>query len=246
MVFYREIAPPPALAAAVECFWTGAPGPADPPHRVFPDGCTDVLFTRSSVRCTVEAVGAMTGYRDFAIPADRVLVGARFRPGGWPAVWGPPATDSVLPFEELVGGHARGLLDRLTGAPTTGECVRLLANAIPVTDAYTPVQRAIAAIERAHGSVSLDEMASQAGLSSRQFRRVCLHLTGLTPKFLSQVLRFRHAQSRLATAGAATLALDCGYYDQAHFINEFLRFSGRTPGAALMADFSNRSTTLPR
>ena len=29
------------------------------------------------------------------------------------------------------------------------------------------------------------------------------------------------------------LALDCGYYDQAHFNRDFARFSGTTPGAYL-------------
>jgi AraC-like DNA-binding protein len=35
------------------------------------------------------------------------------------------------------------------------------------------------------------------------------------------------------TIEGAKLALDCGYYDQAHFIHDFQAFSGLTPGAYL-------------
>ena len=71
---------------------------------------------------------------------------------------------------------------------------------------------------------------------------MCLSETGLTPKFLARVLRFRHVLSRVETcASFADLALDCGYYDQAHCINEFREFAGRTPA---MAVFSNRGALL--
>ncbi|SPF49679.1 Uncharacterized HTH-type transcriptional regulator in mcrB 3'region (fragment) [Candidatus Sulfopaludibacter sp. SbA4] len=85
-----------------------------------------------------------------------------------------------------------------------------------------------------HGCVSIDEVADQCGLSARQFRRICLAQTGLAPKFLARVLRFRHAlaQVHMHPCAFAHMALDCGYYDQAHFINEFRELSGRTPAAA--------------
>jgi len=85
-----------------------------------------------------------------------------------------------------------------------------------------------------HGCVSIDEVADQCGLSARQFRRICLAQTGLTPKFLARILRFRHALAQVHAhpCAFAHMALDCGYYDQAHLINEFRELSGRTPAAA--------------
>ena len=181
----------------------------------------------------------MTVFRDFRIPAGQRLTGVRFRPGGWPAVWELPVADAIAPFEDL--SRVR-IAAKLAGASTAEECVRILSRAIPVPESAGAVQEALAALERAHGCIAIDDLVSQAGLSTRQFRRVCLSLTGLTPKFLAQVLRFRHAQSCLSAAGAAAHALASGYYDQPHFINQFRRFSGRTP----MADFSNRSLMTAR
>jgi len=82
-----------------------------------------------------------------------------------------------------------------------------------------------------NGVVSLDEVASQAGLSPRQFRRLCREQTGLSPKLLARILRFRYAISRVHDERGehAGLAADCGYFDQSHFIADFQRFSGQTP-----------------
>lgn len=82
-----------------------------------------------------------------------------------------------------------------------------------------------------HGRVRVDDLARLAGLSTRQFRRLCLDLTGLSPKYLCRAIRIRHAASQVLAAndGFSSVALDCGYYDQAHFINEFRALVGLTP-----------------
>ena len=81
-------------------------------------------------------------------------------------------------------------------------------------------------------SVDLEWVARQANLSSRQFRRRCLEESGLTPKQLCRVLRFRHA-CQLARGGArvewAGIAAEAGYFDQAHLIRDFREFAGATP-----------------
>ena len=59
---------------------------------------------------------------------------------------------------------------------------------------------------------------------------------GLTPKLFSRVSRF---QKVIQTAHAlddinwTRIALDCGYYDQAHFIHDFQAFAGITPSEYL-------------
>jgi len=78
---YREIAPSPRLARTIECFWTIEQLGPEPLHRVLPDGCADILFTRDGGAGAIEAVGPMTRYRDFPVPAGRLLVGVRFHPG---------------------------------------------------------------------------------------------------------------------------------------------------------------------
>jgi transcriptional regulator GlxA family with amidase domain len=117
--------------------------------------------------------------------------------------------------------------------------------AIPATLGKIPdfqpnsVQRAIEAIRAANGAIDLDYVARQSNLSPRQFRSRCLEESGLTPKLLCRILRFRHA-SRLS-GPAADIALAPGYFDQAHMIRDFREFSGDTP----MSVFSNRRVPAP-
>ncbi|HEY6987374.1 MAG TPA: AraC family transcriptional regulator [Bryobacteraceae bacterium] len=93
------------------------------------------------------------------------------------------------------------------------------------------MQQAIGLLERTGGRLPFDALASQCGLSVRQFRRRCVEESGLSPKLLARILRFRHAWQRAEaeTGEQAGLAAECGYSDQSHMIAEFRRFSGRTP-----------------
>src|SRR5436190_2769351 len=116
-------------------------------------------------------------------------------------------------------------------------CV-ILFGSLPVPPAPTPVQKAIEALADADGNTDLDNIAWQANLSPRQFRRRCLEESGLTPKRLCRVLRFRRVcriAADLDRPNWSDIALDTGYFDQAHLIRDFHDFTGVAP----MSVFSN-------
>jgi AraC-like DNA-binding protein len=99
------------------------------------------------------------------------------------------------------------------------------------------VQRTIAALADTHGLADLDFFSRAASLSPRQFRRRCLEESGLTPKHLCRILRFRRALNLASRHKQdwADIAAETGYFDQAHLIRDFREFTGQTP----MAVFSN-------
>jgi len=84
-----------------------------------------------------------------------------------------------------------------------------------------------------HRGLSVAECARQAGVSERRLSQVFREEVGLKPKMWWRIQRFQ-AATRDLYAGAdlrwAELALQCGYYDQSHFINDFRSFSGINPG----------------
>ncbi|HTA24871.1 MAG TPA: AraC family transcriptional regulator [Terriglobales bacterium] len=238
MAPYLELAPPPHLADSVECFW--AMESDESCHRVLPDGCADIIFRRDSGKVSLMVVGTMTRFADFQMPCKQLSVGMRFRPGMWRehfGVPGPELTDVLLPLDEVWGARGRILVEQMADSVSPQQCADLLGRALRTLHSRTPVQRALAWMESNPGCVSLDDVAFQTGLSVRQFRRVCLEQTGVSPKLLARVLRFRKALAQVqAQAGEhAGLAADCGYFDQSHFIAEFQRFSGQTPAAYLRA-----------
>ncbi len=231
---YREIGPSARFAESIECFWTIEANSPSPLHRVMPDGCADILFTQEGSRGRLEAVGAMTMWRDYPLPAGQRIFGVRFRPGMWRenlCLPGNRMTDAIVALEDLWGTRAREVAQHLGECAGAEQCAAVLEGVLTPARAIG-FNRTMAWMAERRGMVSMDEIARQAGLSARQFRRVCLEQTGLTPKFLARVLRFRHALARLARhQPLVEVALDCGYYDQAHCINEFRELAGRTPAA---------------
>jgi transcriptional regulator GlxA family with amidase domain len=92
------------------------------------------------------------------------------------------------------------------------------------------------------GAVSVAELAREAGWSPRHFTARFTRAAGLPPKTFARVLRFQRAKALLADAGGPSLceiALDCGYYDQAHLNRDFREFSGRSPTELMAARLSD-------
>jgi AraC-like DNA-binding protein len=140
----------------------------------------------------------------------------------------------MVPVRELIGKRGHVLEQSLHDAGSVQERMRLIESWLTPVHALSAVQNGIAHLAANGGSVRLDEIARMAGLSSRHFRRRCLEETGLTPKQLARIGRFRRTCLHVAQSDRlqwADLACECGYYDQAHLINEFRQFSGVTPDA---------------
>ena len=231
---YREIAPPAALRRHVECAWSLTTGGGIAGHRVPPDGCLDIVYSREE---GLRAVGTMTVEQRFDYGADATIVGVRFRPGMAGQFLGAAPeelTDATVPLEDIWGRAGRALAGQLEDARDAASLI--LGQLRQPVGPPGPVQRAIEAIAAAHGNVDLENIARQANLSPRQFRRRCLEESGLTPKHLCRVLRFRYACSRAARqTDWADIAADAGYFDQAHLIRDFREFTRQTP----VAVFSN-------
>jgi AraC-like DNA-binding protein len=244
MDVYREQPPNVSLARWAECGWMLTSAAAVAGHRVPPDGCLDIIYDR---RDGVRAVGTMTVEQRFDYPDGVSVAGIRLRPGmARPFLGVSPAelTDGSMPLEDLWPRRGRELKRRLDDSKSIQEAMRILLDNLPApSDAPNPVQLAIAELTAVNGNADLDSTARQANLSPRQFRRRCLEESGLTPKHLCRVLRFRHA-CRIAAAAVrlnwSALAVEAEYFDQAHLIREFRLFTGSTP----VSVFSN--TRIPR
>ena len=80
---------------------------------------------------------------------------------------------------------------------------------------------------------NIENVASRYGITSRYLQKLFLQYTGLTPKLYSKINRFQNSL-RLVTKkeiSLTSIAYDCGYFDQSHFIREFKSFTGFTPSA---------------
>lgn len=229
---YREIDPAPALRPWVECFWSRVDEAGAGEQRVLPDGCADLVFDLHDGASIV--VGTMTKPLVIAPQAASEFLGVRFRPGRAAAFLRLPLaelTDASVPLND-VWKNWDGRID------VTSLEAELLRRLDPDRD-----RRVDAAVERiiaSGGTARIDELANEIGISRQHLARQFQHHVGVSPKTFARVMRFRRLVDRVDPARDldwADLALEHGYYDQAHLIADFREFAGTTPSF----HFSNRT-----
>ncbi len=246
---YRELVPPPALRPWVATFWTWEGGGGA--HRVLPDGCIDVLFSLrrggTSESSRLEIVGTMTRSLEVIHNDAPLLVGVRFKPGGARAfLGGMPAaelTDQSPALAEVWGEDARILEERLVETTTFADRLRLFESALldrlrqggeSLRDPL--VEAAVMRLEVAGDGVDVPRLSAEVGLGPRQLRRRFLDAVGIPPKRLARILRFQRVLEEVVASGGkdwTDLALDAGYYDQAHMIRDFREWTGLSPSRYL-------------
>jgi len=162
----------------------------------------------------------------------------RLTPLGAHLVLGVPMDElacRTVPFDDVWGDGE--LIERLHDASSWEArfdlmdrvLARRLAAARPLEPELEGAWRRLVATA---GAVPVAELAREAGWSRRHFTARFTRATGLAPKTFARVLRFQRAKNLLGAAGGPSLcevALNCGYYDQAHLNRDFRAFAGCRP-----------------
>jgi AraC-like DNA-binding protein len=94
------------------------------------------------------------------------------------------------------------------------------------------VDYALAEIIRQPDQISLARTSRKIGYSQKHFIDLFKRQVGITPKAYLKIIRFQKAVreiERSRDVDWTIISQDCGFYDQAHFINDFKSFSGFTP-----------------
>jgi AraC-like DNA-binding protein len=265
---YSELKPTARLRPFVECFWTlqGARSvDTSPVERILPDGCVELILNfgdrflqhfeaEQTLQPRNFLVGQMTGPILISPCGAVELLGIRFQPGGTRPFLDAPAhevTDRVVDLGGLSVKLERGLLRACGSAQTLSEKVAA-ADAFLLArlreQRYDAHLLALAAtIIDCRGLVSVDRLASDAGVSSRQLERRFQREVGIGPKLLARIVRFQQVFRAVEGGNAAwaDVAVECGYYDQAHLIRDFNQFARQTP-AVLFASQSPLTESFTR
>jgi AraC-like DNA-binding protein len=154
-----------------------------------------------------------------------------------------------FPFHEIVNGGRR-LDDELSSSylemherlqSTIGDQQRInLLNTFiehqlaQVDFSFTKFDQLIKSIRLDGGSLGIKDMADQSNLSQRTLQRNMKSLIGVGPKSYSNVMRFKKVLEFIHNHPSydwQDVLYLCGYYDQAHFIRDFKKYTGKTPRA---------------
>lgn len=251
-MFYCEIQPTAALARFVECFWTlendGSTAAAQP-ERLLPDGCVELIlnfgerFHEHKDNGEEERqpqhllVGQMTRPILIAPSGSVQLLGIRFHPGGTFPFFRIPMqelTNQVTDLEALASEFHNDLVrcvEETSSLLKVAAVERLLVERLRSCKHDSKLVSLVTKIVQNGGQVSVDQLATGAGVSSRQLERRFLLEVGIGPKLLCRILRFQQIFRAVDRddEGWAAVAADCGYYDQAHLIRDFREFARQTP-----------------
>lgn len=160
----------------------------------------------------------------------------------------------VVGLADLFGSEAVRVSERLHDARGWDERFAVVQAFLRARlDAAPPacpvVARALRRLGETSGRLDVRTLAAEVGWSRKHLAARFHEQVGLAPKALARVLRFRRAL-RLLEAGKAgvrwsDVALDCGYYDQAHLNRDFRAFTGASPREYLRRRGTEAMTAFP-
>ena len=169
------------------------------------------------------------------------LLGVRFRPGGAGPFLGVQASELADSFAQVqdIGTSANELgwlaeaLAQTADPEVRMQNVRdfLLARLARAVEPDQRVRGGLALLAQNNGNLGIDELSDRMGLGRRTLERAFLDHAGTSPKTMARILRLRRAieLARSTTLAASVIALEAGYFDQAHYSREFKRMTGATP-----------------
>jgi AraC-like DNA-binding protein len=248
---YLEQAPSPILRSWIRSLWyCRAPAIAHRRERVLPNGCMQVILNLSRDYLTgcgedgvatgrlppAIIVGARARYEVVDTSDMEELAGIVIQPGGFARLFRERAD---LLFERSIAlddiWRTPRLIEALREAPAPAGTLRVLdavlQKLVPEGARRSELVDHAIHLFRTKG-LSVASCARSVGVSDRRLSQVFREEVGMAPKTWTRLRRFQAAVRALhnkVDIPWATLALECGYYDQSHFANDFRAFSGIDP-----------------
>ncbi|GAB6013258.1 DUF6597 domain-containing transcriptional factor [Viscerimonas tarda] len=250
---YREHSPDIRLTPFIETYWIaeGFIGNGEIRSKIFPDGCVDILFSFGEAseanglqRFLPNIVGTTTSFIEVMYAGKTQMFGIRFKPAGITAFTRVPIHEftnqrvdmtlvetlfderfyDILSEQFIATSHAVSLQQRVDN---------YLLNKL--SSLFTPDRQIVCAvdlIEQAQGKLSLANVASRVCLGERHFERKFKTAVGISPKAFAKIVKFKNTLQYLKNhprENLFSIAIDCGYYDQAHLIKDFRALTGDVP-----------------
>jgi len=185
-------------------------------------------------------VGVMQGKFSAFLEGKGQVFGVKFKPGAfYPYLKSPISslTDGVFSLMEIFGEDGKGLEEKILSLDDELKKIELAENFLrermPERDENLVVIGEVVDLIIGDPEITkVDDILLQLKLNKRTLQRLFRQYVGISPKWMIKRYRLHEAAEQLA-AGSVTdwpkLALDCGYFDQAHFIRDFKSIVGRSP-----------------
>jgi AraC-like DNA-binding protein len=201
----------------------------------------DLTLDAQGVTEPVFLDGANTVSRKFGFQNQVDLIGVQFHEGGAFPFLGIPLYE-LQNETNLLSALDANLVDlhgRMYETKTLASRIRLLETWLLQRlslgkERHTLIPESLKVLREEIGQLRMSAFAEKLSLSQRQLERLYQREVGMSPKQYLKLLRIENARSSLRhmrEETTARLAVELGFYDQAHFIREFRDVVGMTPYA---------------
>ena len=236
---HGRVAAPDDLADRIEHFWSVRWNFEGLPPQV------QETLPHPNVHIVVEpgradAWGVHTGRWTRVLESRSAAFGIKFRPGAFRSLLGRAVStiaNGSIPLAGLFEDAATDLdamRDGIDDDASAEVASRFLRARLPPLDDHARLAgRIVDSVVDDLALHSVDELAHRFGLSPRALQRLFSDCVGVGPKWVIQRYRLHEAVARVQAGRPvawAALAQDLGYFDQAHFIADFRKRVGHTPG----------------
>jgi AraC-like DNA-binding protein len=235
--------PSPPLACCIAYYWrVGWDLRGAQPHlqETLPHPNIYLVFEESRLQIS----GVSTSKFVRILREQGFAFGVKFRPGGLRPFLHAPAsslTNRIVPANHVFATDGDELEATLNSCRTEREMVdavdAFFLRRVPQPDPNVELaDRLVGEILRQPQIRTVEDLATQTGLGKRSLQRLFRDYVGVPPKWVIRRYRLHELLDHLEARAEAfpqqswsDLALQLGYFDQAHLINDFKAITGYSP-----------------
>lgn len=268
---YNEIIPDNRLKQHVKCYYVyESDSNVTFEDTVFPSGCIEIIFNLGTgnwqtaagdsfaTTPLIELWGQITRPLPVKSIGKNIMLGIRFFPHAAMYFLNDKVdlfNNRVIDYRDASDKTANTLYAQLLETTAWHKRIELVENFLLQRLSYSEtrlgkinlVSNVMKEIQQQDFFDNIENVASRNGITSRYLQKLFLQYTGLTPKLYSKINRFQNSLKLVSKKDTSltSIAYDCGYFDQSHFIREFKSFTGFTPsdylsdGSSITLAFAN-------
>lgn len=239
---HYRLAVPPDLAPWVAHCWMASwdiPGGGHHIAETLPHPSFHLVFEGGAWTLS----GVHTGKFTRRLEGRSFALGIKFMPAGiHPFLKRPAASlaNKTVPASEVFGPAIEKLLRNASREDETNEIDKMVEETCAFLRGLHPepdtviaqVNTIVESILHNPDLATVDQLAASTGIGKRSLQRLFHKYVGATPKWVIRRYRLHELVERCNSGenlDYAQIALDLGYYDQAHLINDFHSIVGYTP-----------------
>jgi AraC-like DNA-binding protein len=267
---FRQFPPSDILKAYIKCFYIfQSDTDTEFDDTVFPSGNMEIVFNlgngiwESSIENEfyktpqIELWGQITKPLAIKSKGKHTMLGIKFLTHSAAYFLNDEVgafNDRVYDLSHIIGSSVKNLHAQLLENTETKKRIELVENFLikrlagseKKSSRIDKVADILASIRKNETENNLTNIASRHGITPRYLHKLIYRHTGLSPKSLNKINRFQLSLKLMAKNEQpfTSIAYDCGYFDQSHFIRDFKSFTRLTPSGYLESKLTGSQVFL--